>query len=354
MSNTQPIQPQAIEAEGAIEALHIPVALIDRDPAQPRTHFDEAALAALAESIRQHGVIQPIEVEETPDGRYRIHHGERRWRASKLAGRETIPAVVAPARAADERLVRQALENLHREDLNPIDEARVYQGLIDHGWARLRIARETGKSLPTINGRLAWLKLEPEIQSLVALGHLSKDGRLAEKLYVLPPEARVPLAEKLARHGLGLQASLRACDRTAEEIARKAEALEEGRRRHAGRAAAVPGANGVGGPGGSPGRNGTVAHPVPLVAYGAGARRAVTATIGAAAEAMCRGCAVRPAGADVIPAWEIVERAAAETCAACARRDGPPIPRVCELCQGAALLGRLVGAVKAQAEETAA
>lgn len=345
MSNAQPIQPEAIQA------LHIPVALIDRDPGQPRTHFDDVALADLAESIRAHGVIQPIEVEATADGRYRIHHGERRWRASLLAGRETIPAVVAPARAADERLVRQALENLHREDLNPIDEARVYQGLIDHGWARLRIARETGKSLPTINGRLAWLKLEPEVQRLVALGHLSKDGRLAEKLYVLPPEARVPLAEKLARHGLGLQASLRACDRTAEEIARKAEALEEGRRRHAGRAAAVPGANGVGGMGDPPGRNG-MAHPVPLVAYGAGARRAVTATIGAAAEAMCRGCAVRPAGADVIPAWEIVERAAAETCAACARRDGPPIPRVCELCQGAALLGRLVGAV--EAEETAA
>jgi ParB/RepB/Spo0J family partition protein len=352
MSNTQTIQPAAVAAEQAIQALHIPVALIDRDPAQPRTHFDEAALADLAESIRAHGVIQPIEVEATGDGRYRLHHGERRWRASKLAGRETIPAVVAPPRAADERLVRQALENLHREDLNPIDEARVYQGLIDHGWARLRIARETGKSLPLINGRLAWLKLEPEVQRLVALGHLSKDGRLAEKLYVLPPEARVPLAGKLARHGLGLQASLRACDKAAEEIARKAEALEEGRQRHTDRAASVPAANGALGTGDPPGRNGTLAHAVPLVAYGAGGRRAVTATIGEAAEAMCRGCAVRPAGADIIPAWEIVERAAAETCAACVRRDGPPIPRVCELCQGAVLLGRLLGAVKAQ--ETAA
>ncbi len=231
MSNTQ--------QTGVIEARHIPVGMIDRDPAQPRTDFDETKLHELAESIREHGVIQPIEVEATADGRYVIHHGERRWRASQLAGQETIPAVVAPARAADEKLVRQALENLHREDLNPIDEARVYQGLITLGWSRTRVARETGKSLPTINGRLVWLKLEKEIQHLVALGHLHRDSRLADKLLILPPEVRVPLAEKLARRGLGLKGSMAACDRMAQELFARAEAAERGRERHATRAAAV-------------------------------------------------------------------------------------------------------------------
>jgi ParB family chromosome partitioning protein len=297
MSNTQPIE--AIEAEGAIQALHIPVALIDRDPAQPRTHFDEAALAELAESIRAHGVIQPIEVEATGDGRYRLHHGERRWRAAALAGRETIPAVVTPPLAADEKLVRQALENLHREDLNPIEEARVYQGLIDHGWARLRIARETGKSLPLINGRLAWLKLEPEVQRLVALGHLSKDGRLAEKLYVLPPEARVPLAQKIAAKHLGAKGAIRAAQALAEKLAQREAAETEGAaRRPTITVASRP------------------LHPTPMVRtavpYANGSGPAPVATLAQASEAMCRSCVFMPKG-NVIPSWELLAQVAAET-----------------------------------------
>jgi len=354
MSNTQSIA--AVRA-GAIEARHIPVTAIDRDPGQPRTDFDEAKLHELADSIRAHGVIQPIEVEATGDGRYLIHHGERRWRASQLAGQETIPAVVAPARAADDNLVRQALENLHREDLNPIDEARVYRGLITLGWSRTRIARETGKSLPTINGRLVWLKLEKEIQHLVALGHLHRDSRLADKLLILPPEVRVPLAEKLARRGLGLKGSMAACDRMAAELTTRAEAAERGRERHATRAAAVgspgdhnpngrdPFAHANGRVNGHGPAGGALAHAVPMVAYGANGASAARATIGQAAEAMCRACSLRPSGADVIPAWELVERAAEATCAACVKRDGPPIPRVCALCQGAELLRRLVAAV---------
>lgn len=176
------------------QLLDIPVELIDRDPSQPRTHFDEVALAELGESIRVHGVIQPVEVEETANGRYRLHHGERRWRASKLAGRETIPAIVAPPRAADEGLVRGLIENLHRKDLNVIEEARAFQRLIDMGWTRMRIARETGRSQGTITTRLAWLRLEEEIQNLVAMGHLSVDRELADALYVLPEQARVALA----------------------------------------------------------------------------------------------------------------------------------------------------------------
>ena len=96
----------------------IPLAQIDRDPAQPRRLFDDVTLEALAESIRQEGVLQPVEVSAQENGRFLLHHGERRWRAAKLAGLTTIPAIIAPPPATDvERLVRGMVENMLREDL---------------------------------------------------------------------------------------------------------------------------------------------------------------------------------------------------------------------------------------------
>lgn len=305
----------------------IPVEQIDRNPDQPRTVFDEAALAVLAESIRIHGVIQPIEVEATGDGRYRLHHGERRWRASKLAGREMIPAVVAQARDAETTLlVRGLLENLHREDLNVIDEGRVFRSLIrEHGWTRARVARETGRAQSVVAARLAWLEMEPEVQRLVALGQIPRDGRLVDALRSLPPEVRVPLAEKLAQRAVGLKAGLAAVERAAEKLAQRQAA---GKRP-------------------SPG---TASHPTPMIRHGApgiqahanGSAPRPGTSIYHAAEAMCRECWLRPAG-DVIPAWELVEQAATETCAACQAKDGPAIPDVCRRCPGVAMVTALVG-----------
>ena len=328
MSNTQPIE--AIEAEGAIQALHIPVALIDRDPAQPRTHFDEAALADLAESIRAHGVIQPVEVEATGDGRYRLHHGERRWRAAALAGRETIPAVVAPPRAADEALVRGLIENLHREDLNPIEEARVFQRLIGMGWPRMRISRETGRAHGTINARLVWLRLEEEIQQLVALGHLTADRELADALYVLPERVRVPLAQQIAAKHLGAKGAIRAAQALAEKLAQREAAETEGAaRRPTITVASRP------------------LHPTPMVRtavpYANGSGPAPVATLAQASEAMCRSCVFMPKG-NVIPSWELLAQVAAETCDECQRRSGPAVPRVCAQCPGVVLLRRFVNA----------
>ena len=336
------------------ELREIPVEQIDRDPEQPRTHFDEVALADLADSIRAHGVIQPIEVEATADGRYRLHHGERRWRASKLAGRETIPAVVAPARSGGETLLRALLENLHREDLNAIEEARVYRRIMDEmGWNRIRLAREIGRSQAIITSRLAWLGMEPEIQELVAVGHLHRDGRLADRLRILPPEVRVPLAQKMAKRALGLKGAMAACDRAAEEIANRAAAAERGKRAHAEQAGRIAGPNGHAGAGRANGA-GNKYRSIPMLAHGLNGNGAnghvPAATIGvqAAAEAMCRECDIRPRGA-VIPAWEIVEREAATTCAECQRRDGPAVPEVCKNCPGVALVRRLVKGVEAKA-----
>lgn len=362
--------------------LEIPLDRIDRDPAQPRTTFDETTLAELAESIRAHGVIQPVEVEETADGRYRLHHGERRVRASRMAGQTTIPAVVAPPRERTEAgqveaLVRGLLENLHREDLNPIDEARAYDGLVKAGWTQTRIARELGRSQFVVGSRLLWLKLEKEIQDLVALGHLPVDRRVAEALLVLPPEARVPLAEKMARQALSVKGCVGAAQRAAEAIARKAEARAAGRARHEESVA------GIGSPGnGSDGRWPNGVPVTPMLALGVAGEMAsgrmsgylngsgsangrgpgangsgpgaaapvVASSIAAAAEAMCRSCNIRPRG-DVIPAWEIVEAEARRTCASCQKKDGPARMEICLLCPGVDLMRRLLGATAVTVEE---
>lgn len=310
------------------ELREIPVELIDRNPDQPRTVFDDVTLAELADSIRAHGVIQPIEVEATGDGRYRLHHGERRLRASKLAGRETIPAIVAAPQGDETALVRGLLENLHREDLNPIDEARVYRRLVDEmGWSLNRIARETGRALPTITGRLAWLEMEPEIQRLVALGHLPRDSRLAVAFRQLPPEARVKLAEKMAAGAL----SLRGCLAAVENAAAKLAAGQREPVRTTPAPLYPP-------------------HPTPMIRHGApgvppnanGSAPALGRTAAAAAERMCRVCTWRPRG-DAVPSWVMVEAAAAATCTECQHRDGPALPDVCRNCPGVAMLAALVG-----------
>lgn len=317
------------------QLLEIPVEQIDRDPAQPRTHFDEAALAELTESIRAHGVIQPVEVEATGDGRYRLHHGERRWRASKLAGRETIPAIVAPPRAVDERLVRGLIENLHRADLNPIEEARAFQRLIGMGWTRMQISRETGRAHGTITARLAWLRLEEEIQNLVAMGHLSVDRELADALYVLPEQARVALARQIAAKHLGAKGAIRAAQALAEKLAQREAAEVEG----AARRPTITAKRSL--------------HPTPMVRtavpYANGSGPAPVTTLAQASEAMCRSCVFVPKG-NVIPSWELLAQTASETCDECQRRSGPALPRVCTLCQGVALLRRLVSAAPVKPE----
>lgn len=304
-----------------MEYRDIPIDQIDRDPAQARTSFPPESLAELAESIKAHGVIQPVEVEALPDGRYRLHHGERRWRASKLAGRETIPAIVAPPRAEDEAVVRGLLENLHREDLNPIDEARVYKRLIDMGWRVMRIARETGRAQATISGRLAWLEMEPEIQKLVAAGHLPRSETLATALRKLTPEVRVPLAEKMAAKALSLKGCVAAVERAAEKLA-----------------APPPKRNYYREP----------SHPVPMVRHGApgipvhanGSAPAIGRNVHDAADAMCRACHWRPK-VDYVPSWEIIEAEAAAVCAECQKRDGPALPDICRNCPGVKMLRAL-------------
>ncbi len=163
-----PTRPTAIEAP-----TEIPLARIAPNPYQPRTAVDEDALAELAASIVEHGVLQPILVTETIDG-YRLVAGERRVRASRLAGLERIPAVVREL-ADHDQLELALVENIQREDLDPLEEARAYRQLIDEfGFTQEKLAKRMGKARPTIANSLRLLALDDEVQAALAAGLVSE------------------------------------------------------------------------------------------------------------------------------------------------------------------------------------
>jgi len=158
---------------GGPTLLEIPVGDLSTNPNQPRLHFDEEALAELSASIREIGVLQPLLVRALPDGNYQIIAGERRWRAAQRAGLATVPAVVKTT--DDMSSVEQALvENLHRQDLLPLEEAAAYQQLIDDfGLTHDAVAKRVGKSRASISNSLRLLTLPPSIQGLLADGKLT-------------------------------------------------------------------------------------------------------------------------------------------------------------------------------------
>lgn len=159
--------------DGKAILLEIPIGEISPNPNQPRVHFDEASLAELSDSIREVGVLQPVLVRPSESGGYVLVAGERRWRAARRAGLATVPAVV---RMSDDlSSVEQALvENLHREDLTPLEEAAAYQQLIeDFELTHEQVAIRVGKTRTTITNVLRLLSLPPVIQHLLADGRLS-------------------------------------------------------------------------------------------------------------------------------------------------------------------------------------
>jgi ParB family transcriptional regulator, chromosome partitioning protein len=140
---------------------------------QPRKHFDEESLNELADSIREHGVIQPIVVQALPDNLYQLIAGERRWRAAQRAGLMKLPAIVRES-DADSSLELALIENLQREDLNPIEEAQAYEKLIvEFGLTQEEVARRVAKNRVTITNMLRLLRLPPEVQQWVAENRLT-------------------------------------------------------------------------------------------------------------------------------------------------------------------------------------
>lgn len=183
----------------------VPIGAIEPNPHQPRKHFDEESLADLAASIREMGVLQPILIRPIEPGKYYLVAGERRWRAARRAGLATIPAIV---RASDELAsMEQALvENLHRQDLSPLEEASAYQQLLeDFGLTHEQVAIRVGKSRAAVSNTLRLLQLPPPVQHLLADGRLSAGH--ARALLGTPDRSRQEaLAQRAVDEGLSVRA----------------------------------------------------------------------------------------------------------------------------------------------------
>ena len=161
-------------SEALPELRRLPVELIARNPRQPRERFDEAALLALSESVRERGVLQPVLVRPCPGGTYELIAGERRWRAAQLAGLEVVPAVVAPHEDR-ESLELALIENMAREDLNPIEEARACALLVDElGLTREDVGKRVGRSRVAVSNLLRLLDLPDEVLELLMDGALTE------------------------------------------------------------------------------------------------------------------------------------------------------------------------------------
>lgn len=197
--------------------LHIPLDLVKPNPEQPREHFDEVALQELADSIKEHGVITPI-VVNAADGVYILQAGERRTRAARLAGLESIPAMVhygAEARDAQGMLERAIIENVQRVDMSPMEEARAYGRLRDQFHQKAAaISRRIGKNSVIISQRLMLLELEPTIQSFIEQGLLPHDAQAVRAILSLPPgETRVKLCAVLATRKPTIKTVVESCGR---------------------------------------------------------------------------------------------------------------------------------------------
>ena len=178
----------------------IDIDLIEPSPFQPRTRFRDEALEELARSIRATGIIQPVVVRRVGT-RYQLIAGERRWRAAQRAALQRVPAVVREVR--DEMALEMTLvENLQREDLNPIEQARAFQRLTDEfAFTQERVAERTGKDRATIANSVRLLRLEEQIQDLIEEGKLSA-GHGRALLAIADPKERVELARRIARGGM--------------------------------------------------------------------------------------------------------------------------------------------------------
>jgi len=200
-----PSSPDAPSAVAGARFAEIPVAVIAPNPAQPRTHFDEEALTELVTSIREVGLLQPIVVRQTGPDAYELVMGERRLRAAKEAGLERIPAIVRDT--GDDVMLRDALlENLHRQQLNPLEEAAAYAQLLeDFGTTHEELASRIGRSRSTISNTLRLLGLPPAVQRRVAAGVLSA-GHARALLGLPSPEAIERMAERIVAEGMSVRA----------------------------------------------------------------------------------------------------------------------------------------------------
>lgn len=200
---------------------HIAVELIDRNPYQTRSHVDEIGLAELAASIQASGVVQPITVRPEANGRFQLIAGERRWLASQRAGKGTVPAIVRHV-SNEQAMEMTIIENLQREDLNPLEQARAFERLgREFGLTQEQIAQRTGKDRSTISNFLRLLKLPSETQEMVEKGQLSFGH--AKALMGLDSPDTIQL---MAKRAAGLSLSVRQTEKMVTNLMHPPEKVE--------------------------------------------------------------------------------------------------------------------------------
>ena len=200
----------------------LPIYKVEPNPGQPRQDFDEVELTALADSIATHGIVQPLTVRQLKSGYYQIIAGERRWRAARIAGLKEIPAVIIEA--DDKKTMELALiENLQRQDLNPVEEALGYQSLIeDYGLTQEETAKQVGKSRPTVTNALRLLSLCPEVLEALRAGKLSA-GHARAVLSLKEEKQQKEAAQKIIALGLSVRQAELLCKNLNKEPAPKQE-----------------------------------------------------------------------------------------------------------------------------------
>jgi len=196
------------------------------NPYQPRRSFDEASLNELAESVKSHGVIQPIVARRVSGGRYQIIAGERRWRAARLAGLSTVPAVIKEM--DDSAMMQVALiENLQRQDLNPIEEALAYRKLMDgFGLTQEDVSSAVGRSRPAIANSVRLLNLPPAVQDHIAEKRLSV-GHARCLLTIENPDVQAKLADHIVQAGLNVRQAERVVRDISSNVSRETKRSDE-------------------------------------------------------------------------------------------------------------------------------
>ena len=204
----------------------LPIYKVEPNRDQPRQDFDEEELQALADSIALHGIIQPLTVREMPNGYYQIIAGERRWRAARLASLSDVPAVIVEA--DDKKAMELALiENLQRQDLNPLEEALGYQTLMnEYGLTQEEAAGRVGKSRPAVANALRLLGLCPEVQERVRSGELSA-GHARAILQLKSEKKQQEAAQKIVALGLSVRQAELLCKNMSQEVPKKKEIVLE-------------------------------------------------------------------------------------------------------------------------------
>ena len=200
----------------------LPLHRVEPNPDQPRQDFNEEELQSLAESIRVHGVIQPLTVRETSDGYYQIIAGERRWRASRLAGLTEVPALVIEA---DDKTAKELalIENLQRQDLNSVEEALGYQSLMDDfGLTQEEAAERVGKSRSAVANALRLLTLDEKVLEMIRVGSITA-GHARAILMLKSEKKQVEAAQKIANLGLSVRQAELLCKNMSQEQQEKKE-----------------------------------------------------------------------------------------------------------------------------------